>query len=161
MWVIKEKRYGASGKISMDIPSPPSIIFNPSFNLDYGFSNFRIYVSDRLSYQKFNGYQEANTIKYADNIVDKQFKSGDGIFSWSNNNFNYGFDWFVNDKNTLNFFGNYKIHKELQNDFVFDSRHLINDVLTYREEIDQDITESGSSNYFSLFYKKKQMLFKM
>jgi len=155
IYLKKEKRYGVNGKITVEIPSPPNIIFNPGFNLDYGFSNFRIYVSDRLHYERFNGYQQTNTIKYTDNIVDQQIKSGDGIFSWSNNNLNYGFDWFVNDKNTLNFFGNYKTYNSLQEEFVLDSRHLINDVLTDREEIDQDIDESGISNYFSLFYKKK------
>lgn len=47
---------------------------NPSASLDYGFSNFRFYVSDRLHYEQFVGYQEANTIKTLDNSIDKQQK---------------------------------------------------------------------------------------
>jgi len=155
LYLKKEKRYGLSGRLSAGIPSPPNIIMNPSTSLDYGFSNFRVYVSDRMHFEKFTGYQEANTIKTLDNSIDKQLKKGDGDFNWTNNNLNYGIDWFINEKNTLNFFGNYRIYQSKQTDFKFDSQHYIDEVLSDREQIDQDNTEKGSSNYFSLFYKGK------
>lgn len=151
----KEKRFGLSGRATAGIPSPPNIIMNPSASLDYGFSNFRIYLSDRMHYEKFTGYQESKTIKTTDNIIDKQIKNGDGDFSWNNNNLNYGLDWFIDDKNTLNFFGNYSYFQSKQDAYNFDNSHFINDDLTDRENILQNADERGYSNYFSLYYKRK------
>lgn len=155
IYLKKEKRFGLSGIIGADIPSPPNYIMNPSASLDYGYSNVRIYVANRMHFEKFTGYQETNTIKTINNTIDQQVKRGDGDFSWLNNNLNYGIDWFINDKNSLNFLGNYSIHQALYTDFQFDSRHLFNDVLIGRELIDQGIDEKGNSNYFSLYYKRK------
>jgi hypothetical protein len=155
IYLKKEKRYGLSGRVAAGIPSPPNILMNPSASLDYGFSNFRFYVSDRMHYEKFVGYQEANTIKTLDNSIDQQLKKGEGDFNWTNNNLNYGVDWFINEKNTLNFFGNYRIYQSKMSDFDFDSRHYIDEVFTDWEQIGQNNKEAGSSNYFSLFYKLK------
>jgi hypothetical protein len=155
IFLVKDKTFGISGNASVDIPSPPTYLMSPGASLDYGYSNIRLYVSDRMHLEKFNGYQETNTIRNISGDNYQQINLGKGNFSMMNNNFNYGMDLFVNDKNTLNFFGNISYNDFKFNDFKFDSRQYINNELINKEIIGQDYKNNGKSYYYSLFYKKK------
>jgi hypothetical protein len=154
IYLIKEKAYGISGNITGAIPSPPTYIMSPGANLDYGFSNIRFYAGDRMHFEKFNSFQEINTIRTISEQNYQQLKTGKGNLSSVNNDFNYGMDWFVNNKNSLNFFGNISYNNSKFYNFKFNSQQLIDDVLMSKEKIDQDYKNKGRSNYYSLFYKR-------
>ena len=150
----KEKLYGINGRISVDIPSPPTYIMSPGASLDYGYSNMRFYISDRMHLEKFNGFQETNTIRSISGNSYQQMNIGTGNFSMMNNNINYGMDWFINEENTLNYFGDFSYNDFNFNDFKFDNYQMVNDVLTDKQMINQDLKSRGKSGYYSLFYKR-------
>ena len=154
IFLLKEKAFGISGNATVDIPSPPTYIMSPGANLDYGFANVRLYVGDRLHFEKFNGFQETNTIRSISGQDYQQLNIGKGNFSAVNNNLNYGLDWFINDKNVLNFYGNVSFNQFKFMDFKFNSKQLIDDVVMSKEDIDQDYWDKGNSSYYSLFYKR-------
>lgn len=154
VFLVKDKPVGISGRFSADIPSPPTYLISPGASLDYGFKNIRIYVSDRMHLEKFNGFQETNTIRKMDGDEFQQLNLGKGNFSMMNNNFKYGMDWFINDKNSLNFFGNVNYYDFKFNDFLYDSWQLLNNEQIGKESITQDLKNKGKSNYYSLYYKR-------
>jgi len=155
VFLIKEKAYGISGNVSVDIPSPPTYIMSPGASLDYGYSNIRLYASERMHLEKFNGFQETNTIRNISGDDYQQINKGTGNFSMLNNNVNYGMDWFINDKNALNFFGDISYNDFKFNNFKYNSQELINNTLVGKENIGQNVKNDGKSYYYSLFYKKK------
>ncbi|MFN8255275.1 MAG: outer membrane beta-barrel family protein [Bacteroidales bacterium] len=154
-YLKKERAYGMNGSVALDIPSPPTYIMDPMANLEYGNDNVRFYVSDNLHFEQFNGYQESNTIKYLPGSTEEQLKKGEGTLSWRSNSLNYGIDWFINEKNTINFYGDFNYFQSIFRDFNFDNRYYVNDVLTGRENILQNNNETGKTNYYSIYYKNK------
>ena len=154
VFLVKDKPFGISGRVTADIPSPPTYLMSPAASLDYGFKNIRLYVSDRMHLEKFNGFQETNTIRNISGMEFRQLNTGEGNFSMVNNNFKYGLDWFINPKNSLNFFGNISYNDFNFNDFLFDSWQFANHELIGKEIISQNIKNKGKSNYYSLYYKR-------
>ncbi|NBC81933.1 MAG: TonB-dependent receptor [Bacteroidetes bacterium] len=151
----KEKRFGISGQVGIDIPHPENSIMNPRARIEYGTNKYRVYVSDRLHFERFNGFNEL-TLHQNFNDADITFtKNGEGISSWSNNNLHYGIDYFLNDKTSINLYGRYRHHQSYDKDFKTLNATYLNDILTQQSTTLSDDISKGNSLYHSLFFKRK------
>ena len=152
----KEKRSGVSGSVKIPIPHPTKIVAEPSANIEYGNQKFRIYIGDQLHFERFNG-KEMLTTK-VDNGISAPYrfeKTGEGINSWQNNYMNYGADWFINDKTSLNFLGEWRTWKGVNDDYKSVSQVYTDDVLTQYINTDKNSLNRSDNYYFSLYFVKK------
>ena len=153
--LVKEPRHGVSGSIKMDVPHPEIILLSPRANIEYGNNNFRAYVGTRGHVEKFNGFTKSN--KYLtenDEITYSYTVDGEGKNLWGNMNANYGFDWFINDKTSLNFYGELSQYKSKVEDFTYDERTYIGESLLHRKRTN-DANDGGKSVFSSLYLKRK------
>ncbi len=152
----KEKRSGVSGSVKIPIPHPTKIVAEPSANIEYGNQKFRVYIGDQLHFERFNG-KEILTTK-VDNGISAPYryeKTGEGVNSWQNNYMNYGADWFINDKTSLNFLGEWRTWKGVNNDYKSISEVYTDDVLTEYLKTDRNSLNRSDNYYFSLYFIKK------
>ncbi len=153
--LVKEPRHGINGSIKMDIPHPKIVLFNPRGNIEYGNQNFRTFAGYRMHMEKFDGnsltqkeMNDASTPYYAE-------IKGTGENMWQNGNGNYGFDWFINESSSLNFYSEINHHNGREKDFIFRESTYINDILTDYQINNKNGENGGLSTFYSLFYKKK------
>ena len=152
----KTKRYGLNGSVTVPIPHPTKILVNPKANLEYGNSKFRLYGGGRFHYEKFNGNEELVTIT-DESFVNPytNYKYSEGDISWMNGYANYGIDWFVSEKTTLNFLGEYRNGRGVQKDYFSTSKRYENDILTQYFTTNMNAKEYRDNHYLSLFLKQK------
>jgi ferric enterobactin receptor len=152
----KEARSGVSGSLKVPIPYPDKIVADCDGNLDYGNKKIRLYVGDQLHYETFPG-KEITTTQIDDvNGSPYRFqKIAEGRNSWMNNYMNYGIDWFLNDKSSLNFMGEWRSWNGKSRNYKSLSTIYMGDDLTqYLKTVKK--SEDGSDNYyFSLYYQRK------
>ncbi len=152
----KEKRSGVSGSVKIPIPNPNKIVAEPSANIEYGNQKFRIYVGDQMHFERFNGKEILTT--QVDNGVTAPYrfeKTGEGINSWQNNYLNYGIDYFINDKTSLNFLGEWRTWKGVNDNYESLSKVYTDDVLTEYVETNRNSLNRSDNYYFSLYFVKK------
>ena len=152
----KEMRSGVSGSVKLPIPHPAKIVAEPSASLEYGNQRFRIYVGDQLHFERFESAEKLTTRAESQSIDPYLFrKTGKGINSWQNNYMNYGFDWFINEKTSLNFLGEWRNWKGLTDDYQYDSRVYSGQDLTEFIKTGLNSLDRNDNLYFSLFFLKK------
>jgi ferric enterobactin receptor len=152
----KEKRSGVSGSVKIPIPHPTKIVAEPSANIEYGNQKFRIYIGDQMHFEQFNGTEILTT--KVDNGISAPYrfeKTGEGINRWQNNYMNYGADWFINDKTSLNFLGEWRTWKGVNDDYKSISQVYTDDVLTQYINTDKNSLTRSDNYYFSLYFVKK------
>ena len=137
----------------MDVPHPTKILINPRGNIEYGNQHFRTFVGYRLHYEQFEGKNYFE--KKSDDSSYDFIKTGEGENSWSNGMINYGFDWFVNDKTSLNLYSEFRNHNGKEDDFLFIEKTLNNNSLSdYRTNL-KTSENGGQSMFYSLYFKRK------
>lgn len=152
----KEARSGVSGSIKIPIPHPTKVVADGAGNLEYGTAKVRFYVGDQLHFESFPGVEK--TITTIDDVNGSSYlysKTGKGRNSWKNNYMNYGFDWFLNDRSSLNFLGEWRSWNGVGKNYHSDSKVYLDNQLSEYLKTDRD-GEDGSDNfYFSLYYQRK------
>jgi hypothetical protein len=152
--LIKESRYGVSGSIKVPIPYPGKVVADAGGNLEYGNARFRLYVGDQLHFERFNGSEILTT--EVDGAHPYYFKkTGQGINSWQNNYMNYGIDWFIDEKTSLNFMGEWRNWKGVADNYLSDSKVYIEDSLDQYVKTGMNTLDKSDNYYFSLFFLKK------
>ena len=150
----KDKRYGVSGSIKVPVPSPGKIVADAGGNIEYGNQRFRIYVGDQMHFERFNGSELLTTQVEGTNPYRYE-KTGNGINSWQNNYMNYGIDWFINEKTSLNFLGEWRNWKGVADDYQSDSKVYSGETLTQLVKTEKNTLDKSDNYYFSLFFLKK------
>jgi hypothetical protein len=82
-------------------------------------------------------------------------KVGEGINSWQNNYMNYGADWFINDKTSLNFLGEWRTWKGVNDDYKSVGQVYTDNALTEYINTDRNSLNRNDNYYFSLYFIKK------
>jgi hypothetical protein len=119
----KEKKSGISGFINAEVPSSSSEIYlSPSYSLAYGTGKLNLYTSYNGEFAYFDiiettqsnytGDEGATNISSENNVRQK---------NWSHR-FHYGFDYFLNERNVLNF---YAYHNPWSREFDGGSRQMM------------------------------------
>jgi hypothetical protein len=152
----KEARYGVSGSVKIPIPNPDKILAEPSGNVEYGNQRFRFYIADQMHFEQFRGTEKVST--RVEDLYTNPYrfeKTGKGINSWQNNYMNYGIDWFINDKTSLNFLGEWRNWKGVANNYRSESKRYVGDNLTEYLKTGKNTLDKSDNFYFSLFFQKK------
>ncbi|MBW6537510.1 MAG: TonB-dependent receptor [Mariniphaga sp.] len=146
----RENNTGLDGHVYLEIPTSGSEIFlTPAYSLNYGFGKFNLFTSYNGDLRYFNitesyrrkifGNPEMNEITSTQNVRQK---------TWSHR-FHYGFDWFINERNQLNFYGFYNPYsQELDGDVEVTSIGA-GTTNWLAEKEDTDLNYSG---FYSLWY---------
>ncbi len=154
--LTKTKRSGIAGLVQIPVTNPEKAIFNPKANLEYGNQNFRIYVGDRLHYERFKGKENLYTEldeSYANPYTS--LKESDGYKSWQSNYLNYGIDWFINEKSSLNLLGEWERQRGYSNDYFSTNSMFQNSILTNYYETSQNSKNTRDTYFYSAFFKQQ------
>ena len=152
----KQKRFGLNGMIKAPLSNPDKILVNPAANLEYGNSKFRIYAADRMHFEGFNGKEFLST--EVDNTYGQPYfndRVGQGKNNWYFNFLNYGIDWFLSDKSSLNLYGEWRNFQGKGNDFLFTNKRYENNTMVSYYESLRDSKDDNNNYVLSLFYKQK------
>lgn len=150
----KEKKHGISGSVKVPIPSPGKIVADAGGNLEYGNQKFRIYVGDQMHFERFEGRELLTTSVAGSNPYDF-VKTGEGVNSWQNNYMNYGIDWFMNDRTSLNFLGEWRNWKGVADNYQSDSKTYNGETLTEYMKSEKNTLDKSDNYYFSLYFIRK------
>ncbi len=152
----KVKSFGVNGSVKIPVPHPQKIIVNPRANIEYGNQKIRVYAGDRLHLEKFEGSQKLITrLDESYNDPYRFEKFSNGINRWQNNYMNYGFDWFINGKTSLNFLGEWRNWRGITDDFLSKNSTYRQHVLSEYYETNTNSLTINDNHYFSLFFKRK------
>jgi hypothetical protein len=129
------------------------LLSNHRASLDYGNDKFRVFISDRLNFQAYKAYSNKVTEITNNGDVTDFSLNGDGDAVTIRNNTNYGIDLFLNDKNTLNLYGNTNAFLAKQSDFDEVGTQYVNGLMTDQYDMTTNLHDVGIGFYNSLFYK--------
>jgi hypothetical protein len=152
----KEQKSGVNGSVVIPIFYPNKIVTEPNANIEYGNQDFRIYAGNRCHIEKFNGTELHTTD--LNELNSKPYKYsylGEGKLGFQYNYMNYGIDWFINDKTSLNFLGEWTNWKMVYDNYQTDSRIFNYDVLSQYQKSEKNSMDKSNNYYFSLFLKRK------
>ena len=147
----KDRDSGISGHSLAEIPVSSSLVYIfPSYSLNWGFRKLNLYTSynGELTYLDLQErtrrkvWNENDTNEF---LLDQKLRQKD----WSHR-FHYGFDYFLSDRDQLNFYGYYNPY----------SRELDGNVYTLSSGTNSDSlnpvkddTDLNKSTFYSLYYK--------
>ena len=146
----KELRAGVNGSFDVEVPtSRGHYLSSPYASLDYGTGKFRFFTSFNGHYEGFDnlkkGYRRNGNLEYT--------ADGEGLFSYSTSTIHYGIDFFINDKNTLNLYGNYN-PQQFNMDYMLDKYLKQNGKVTDYFTTDMKSHDAMRGSFYSLYYKK-------
>jgi hypothetical protein len=157
--LVKDRDQGVDGHVYVELPTSGSELYLfPSYSLNYGRKKLNLYTSynGELSYfdvhesttRKIINGQETGETKFPNQILSDQYIRQN---TWSHK-FHYGFDYFLNEKNQINF---YAFYNPWSNEHSGISElQATGDAPEFwmAEKIEKDMNHSS---LYSLFYKHK------
>ncbi len=147
----KERDSGINGQIYAEIPTSGSEIFiHPTYTLNCGFKKLNLFTSyngemiyldqHENNFRKVWNSSDTNRIVLNQNVRQK---------NWSHR-FNYGFDYFFNAQNQLNFYAFYNPYsQELDGNADLKISGYINN----NQQAKREDTDMNTSSFYSLYYK--------
>ncbi len=154
----KEARMGINGMFGMQLKPINKPTLGATASLDYGLQKATFYVSGYSFLQRLNisgtNYRRIS-LPWAQNPVDSIIDmTGNGDFSITASSVNAGFDYYLNDKNTLSLNYNYKPYSNTVN--ILNKGNILMDKLLINEQENETDALTGSSeSNASVFYRKK------
>lgn len=151
----REKKHGISGQFRPEIPlSERVVLSNTNASIEYGYNKFRVFVSSYANYQKFEMLNTNDRINFDNGNTTRYFQRGDGTAKFYSLGIDFGVDYFINSKNTLNLYGNTRpISGRTFKTEGFKELYLNDQLQTYIDGYSYDNGEN-TSNYISAFYKR-------
>jgi len=147
----KERDSGISGHLLAEIPVSSSLVYIfPSYSLNWGSRKINLYTSynGELTYldlQERNKRKVWNKNDTNELFLDQNLRQKE----WSHR-FHYGFDYFISDRDQLNFYGYYNPYsRELDGDVYSGTYGINNDSL----KSIKDDTDLNTSTFYSIYYK--------
>lgn len=149
--LVKNTQKGLDGHIYLEIPTSVSEVYSfPAYSLHYGINKLNIFTSYNGELSYFN-IQESQSRKIFQEtgireIITTQFVKQE---NWSHR-FHYGFDYFINDRNQVNFYAFHNPYaQEHSGDVVMQTSGCDKDHW-FAKKTDED---RNLTNYYSLYYK--------
>ncbi len=147
----KDSDSGISGHILAEIPVSSSLVYIfPSYSLNWGFKKLNLYTSYNGELTYLNLHESTSRKVWNENdsnefCLNQDLRQKD----WSHR-FHYGFDYFLSDRDQLNFYGYYNPYsRELDGDVYSRMSGINNDTL----KSVKDDTDINTSTFYSLYYK--------
>lgn len=147
----KSRDSGIKGQVLAEIPTSRSVVYIfPSYNLSYSFRKVNLYTS-------YNGEmtfldQEENFLKEFNRNSDTTRVLTQQTVRQKNRSdrFHYGLDYFLNDRNQLNFYAYYNPYSQELDGKVFSQISGGTDSLW---QAGKDDSDKNRSSFYSLYYK--------
>jgi hypothetical protein len=144
-----ERNAGMDGHIYLEVPVSASEVFlTPAYSLNYGIGKLNLFTSYNGEFRYFD-VEESYHRTILENTAIKEIRSIQSLQqkTWSHR-FHYGFDYFLNPKNELNFYAFYNPYSQELDGSAELQTSENNGWMAEKE--DDDINHSG---FYSLFYK--------
>src|SRR5665647_2552420 len=147
----KEARFGMNGNVGLNVKPFNKITSQVSGSLDYALGKITFYITGFSFLQKLN-INSTNESRFS--MIDSTISmSGDGGIKVTMSTVNSGFDYYINDKNSLSFNVSYKpLNQDID---------LVSESFLYKNNIPLNTISSNTFNGYgsnessaSLFYKK-------
>lgn len=149
----KDRDSGISGHLLAEIPVSSSLVYVfPSYSLNWGIRKINLYTSYNggltyLDLQESTRRKAWNENDSTEHFSDQTLKQKD----WSHR-FHYGLDYFLSDRDQLNFYGYCNPYsRELDGDVYYRITGIHNDSL----KSVRDDSDNNTSTFYSLYYKHK------
>ena len=151
----KEARLGVTGRLEAEAPVSSQKISNNSASLEWGYSKIRVFTSWHMHYESYEDVSiPSKRESDVNNIHSVLEQIGTGTGTFANQKFHYGFDYFLNDKNSLSFYANYR-PPALDQDMSGSTTSSLTEngnITSYF--ISNNINDNSNiSSYYSMFYK--------
>lgn len=147
----KDKRGGISGSADLELPTNSDHYISSSFaSLDYGTGKFRLFSSVNSHFEGFQNLKDLSR-KSGSSLYQS---NGDGRFSFGMATIHYGFDFFINAKNTFNFYANYS-PSQFNMDYNLKNQMSVNNQVTNSFTSDTKSHDTRAGQFYSVFYKKE------
>jgi hypothetical protein len=143
--------YGMGGQLRLQLPTSKDIILSKNnASVDIYFKKVRFYVAGRY---KLNRYTNENLNKRTTNYDAYLDQKTTGEEKGSTFSANYGFDWFINDKNTLSVYSS--IQPVIPNSTNFTTKNIYTEgETTYSKGLTSKTDKNYLSDY-SVFFQHK------
>ncbi len=150
----KNMNFGLSGRVSLEVPTWKTYFSNSNASFDYYTKGVRFFVSGWGGGERWDVDINSNrtNILPTGNTTFSQHNVGLSRYSYAG--FNYGFDWFINDNNTFNFYSSMSPRIPNPDDYVSDN-FFVNNTETVHTKATTKGTDKNFSNDYSLFFKHK------
>lgn len=151
----REKKHGISGQFRPEIPlSERVILSNTNASVEYGYNKIRLFVSSYANFQKFDLLNSNDRINYTENNATRYYQQGEGSAKFYSLGIDFGLDYFISSKNTLNLYGNTRpvsgrVFKTVGSKELYENNQL----QSYIDGYSYDKGDNTSS-YYSAFYKR-------
>ncbi len=148
--LAKGKNTGLDGHVYLEIPTSGSVIFlTPAYSLNYGFGKFNLFTSYNGDLRYFNITESYRREIFSNSEISKIISTQNVRQKTWSHRFHYGFDWFLNERNQLNFYAFYNpFSQELDGDVEVQSTGS-ETTNWLAEKEDKDLNYSG---FYSLWY---------
>ncbi len=147
----KDRDAGLDGHVYLEMPGSGSETYLfPNYSLHYGFRKLNLFTSYNGEFSYFDIVESTHRKMQGNEklyeITTSQFVRQQ---NWSHR-FHYGFDYFINDRNQLNFYAWYNPFSQEHNGQVRMRLNGSEDDQWFAEKEDNDKNRAG---YYSLFYR--------
>lgn len=152
--VTKQNITGIRGNISLQLSNPESYYGNQFASLDYGTNKYRVFVSNRTYIENFPTI-ELNEILFQnkENDTVRIVEEATGKALWFSNSTNYGLDFFINDNNVFNIYGDYNYSGSRNADFLMQSTEFTNGEISSNYNMNKENKNTNYRFFHSIFYK--------
>ncbi|MFO7863281.1 MAG: TonB-dependent receptor [Salinivirgaceae bacterium] len=151
--ILKKRSTGGSGGFTITGGDPNKFTGKQTANIEYGNEHIRLFGSNWLHYQQYKAYTEKSIHDETGSVPHEVMQIGSGMAQWLRNNSSYGIDYFINEKNTLNLYGNYYHVSNRRNDFSLHSLEYQNQLPVNEFELLENSIRKGQGAYNSLFFR--------
>lgn len=150
----KDRKGGFSGSIRGEHTLNLDVYYSDlSINMEYGTGKYRMYASGSGVYNDFKFMSSTRRRTLDDSSEYFQSSKGDASFGWAG--IYYGIDWFVNEKNTFNFYG-YNSPRIGTTHDTNETKEWQTNGLTDKYLTNSPIEQNTSdkAGYYGMFYKR-------
>jgi hypothetical protein len=151
----KDMPYGLSGRLRLEIPTAKTFFTNSNNGgIDVFYKKVRVFVSGYGGMQRW----DMGSVVTRSSFPESGNPSGltqlaSGTTSNKYGGFNYGADWFIDDKNTFNFYSSLRPRIPNKNTLISDNTYIADQTSTNRGT---NISDNQNLFYdYSFFYKHK------
>ena len=150
--LLKEDRdAGISGHINAEIPaSGSSVYLFPTYSLNYGIGKLNLYTSYNGEVSYFDITEQTNRIVSVNSVIS-EITSAQNVRQkdWSHR-FHYGFDYFLNTHNQVNFYG---FCNPYSNEHDGTAKTQLTGRINKNWQAKKEDTDINTSNFYSLYFK--------
>ncbi len=149
----KDIQHGLSGRLRATIPTSATILSKNNASIDLFFNKVRFYVAGNYNQYLYNTESSNNRYTFSSDTVNLS-QNSTGTSNGKKMGFSYGFDWFSNDNNTLNFYSTIRPKIPEKNEIISDNIYSSNQSNFHNKSKNKIIDKNYYYDY-SLYFLHK------